>query len=229
MQVESRLNEPSKLLAAQIKEGFPASKMELHEKIREYWEVRHYLTVFCGVILYKVRIIIPANLRKRILDTLHSAHQEISGMLSSLQATVFWPGITNDIEKARVQCRPCHRNAPSQAKMPPQEPKVPTVPFEMIFGDYFKLCGKYFLIIGDRLSGWTEVVNVKPGTNSSGAKGLCEALRHVFVTFGVPEEISSDGGPEFTALESTDFYARWGTRHRLSSFYFPRSQMGGLK
>jgi hypothetical protein len=107
--------------------------------------------------------------------------------------------------------------------MPPQEPKVPTVPFEMIFGDYFKLCGKYFLIIGDRLSGWTEVVNVKPGTNSSGAKGLCEALRHVFVTFGVPEEISSDGGPEFTALESTDFYARWGTRHRLSSSYFPQS------
>ena len=48
-------------------------------------------------------------------------------------------------------------------------------------------------------------------------------LRQVFVTFGVPDEISSDGGPEFTAEESKDFYRRWGTRHRLSSAYFPQS------
>ena len=75
----------------------------------------------------------------------------------------------------------------------------------------------------DRLSGWSEVVKIKPGSGSGGAKGLCSALRRVFVTFGVPDEISTDGGLEFTAQETKDFYARWGIVHRLSSAYFPQS------
>ena len=43
------------------------------------------------------------------------------------------------------------------------------------------------------------------------------------MTFGVPEEISSDGGPEFISSEAEDFYHRWGIKHRLSSAYFPQS------
>ena len=78
-------------------------------------------------------------------------------------------------------------------------------------------------MVGDRLSGWTEIVQVRKNSASSGAKGLCEALRKIFATFGVPEEISSDGGPEFVATEATDFYSRWGLKHRLSSAYFPQS------
>ena len=73
----------------------------------------------------------------------------------------------------------------------------------------------------DRLSGWPEVVQVKIGNGPAGAKRLCQALRQVFATFGVPEEISSDGGPEFIADETKDFFSRWGVKHRLSSSYFP--------
>ena len=73
------------------------------------------------------------------------------------------------------------------------------------------------------MSGWTEVIQIKDGFGKSGSKGLCEALRKMFATFGVPEEISSDGGPEFVARESVDFFNRWGVKHRLSSAYFPQS------
>ena len=64
---------------------------------------------------------------------------------------------------------------------------------------------------------------MKPGTHSSGAKGLCSALRRLFALFGVPVEISSDGGPEFVAQELAVFLMRWGTRHRKSSAYHPAS------
>jgi len=131
--------------------------------------------------------------------------------------------MTADIEEARDKCRTCHRNAPSQAKLPPTAPKLPTTPFQMIYADYLQLVRKHYLIIGDRLSGWTEVVKADPGTSSSGSKGLCDALRNVFVSFGVPEELSSDGGPEFVSAEATDFYCRWGVTHRISSAYFPQS------
>lgn len=41
--------------------------------------------------------------------------------------------------------------------------------------------------------------------------------------FGVPDEISSDGGPEFVSQETNDFFNSWGISHRLSSAYFPQS------
>ena len=93
----------------------------------------------------------------------------------------------------------------------------------MICSDYFKLGAYWYLVTVDRLSGWSEVAQIKAQSGSSGAKGLCQALRQLFATFGVPEEISSDGGPEFTAGESKDFYQRWGVKHRISSAYHPQS------
>ena len=94
----------------------------------------------------------------------------------------------------------------------------------MIFSDYFKLHAFNYLIAGDRLSGWTEVVQVRPGTHSAGAKGLCTALRRLFSTVGVSAEISSDGGPEYEAKVFKDFLERWGVRHRESSAYLPTSK-----
>ena len=74
-----------------------------------------------------------------------------------------------------------------------------------------------------RLSGWVEVYRAPHHTALAGAKGLIGALRSLFATFGVPEEISSDGGKEFVASETTAFFHKWNIRHRLSSAYFPQS------
>ena len=49
------------------------------------------------------------------------------------------------------------------------------------------------------------------------------ALRKLFATFGVPTELTSDGGPAFTAKSTEEFLHRWGVRHRLSSSYLPSS------
>ena len=57
----------------------------------------------------------------------------------------------------------------------------------------------------------------------AGAPGLISALKGIFRTFGVPLEISTDGGPEFTSYETENFLKRWGVKHRLSSAYHPRS------
>ena len=212
-----------RILAKQIALGFPAEKQHMPVEIKDYWDVRHSLNVVNGVVLYNDRIVIPHSLRKQVIENLHSAHQGVTSMTSRAMSTVFWPGITSAIEEAREGCRTCHRNAPSQPKLPPVNPKIPTVPFQMICSDYFKLGGYFYLVTIDRLSSWSEVAQVKAHSGSSGAKGLCQALRQLFSTFSVPEEISSDGGPEFTAGESKDFYRRWGIRHRLSSAYFPQS------
>jgi len=109
------------------------------------------------------------------------------------------------------------------SKLPPYEPHIPTTPFKAIAADYFCLKGQYYFIAADRLSGWTEQTLIKPGSNNSGANGLCTALRKLFVTFGVPTEIASDGGPKFMAGETKSFFKRWGVRHRVSLSYLPFS------
>jgi len=232
-------------LCTLVNSSFPDDKHDLPRELLPYWNVRNNLYIVDGVVLMKdqvvippglresvseavtggfgARIVIPPNLRQEVVQTLHSAHQGVGGMNERAKAAVYWPGITKDIEMIRASCNSCNRTMPSQARTPPVEPTMPSTPFEAIACDYFHFNGHYYFVAADRLSGWLEVQQIKVGTNEAGAEGLCKALRRLMVTFGVPTEISSDGGPEFNARETKAFLERWGIRHRLSSVSFPSS------
>ena len=176
-----------------------------------------------GVLLYQDRVIVPSSLRSRVLQNLHAAHQGTSMMEQRARAIVYWPGMSKDIRDTRDRCADCNRNAPAQAATPPLPTTPPSTPFEAVFGDFFTYGGRHYLVVGDRLSGWVEVFGSPAGTTLAGAAGLIRHLRSFFATFGVPEELSSDGGPEFTAGCTEAFLRLWGVRHRVSSAHFPQS------
>ena len=231
-------------LIALVNATFPTDKSDLPSDLVSYWPIRDSLYVVDGVILMRDRIVLPKTLRNdaiqgclpgedrvvippalrgEIINSLHAAHQGITSMNERARAGVYWPGITSDIIKARNSCGSCNRNMPSQPRTMPIEPHIPTTPFESIACDYFHYIGNYYLVAADRLSGWVELSQVKVGSSDSGAQGLCTALRRLMVTFGVPVEVSSDGGPEFISGETQSFFKRWGIRHRLSSVCLPSS------
>ena len=135
----------------------------------------------------------------------------------------FWPGITCDIEATRAQCADCNRYAPSQAHLPPNPDLPPRVPFDKVYADFFEYAGKRYLIIGDRFSGWTEIYPFSASSTLPGANGLIQCLRLFLATYGLPSELSSDGGPEFAASVTKQFLRKWGITHRVSSAYFARS------
>ena len=112
---------------------------------------------------YKDRIIIPAKLRPQVLETIHAAHQGVSGMISRVEDTVFWPGICTDIIKTRGGCLTCVRDAPSQPAGTPVTPPTPSFPFQFVVGDYFSLAGINYLVLGDRFSGWLSIYTASKG------------------------------------------------------------------
>ena len=101
--------------------------------------------------------------------------------------------------------------------MPAAIPTVCEYPFQAVASDFCDFGGSHYLITVDRFSNWPTVSFVKPGAPSSGTKGLLGALRMLFGTFGIPEELSSDGGPEYSSKTFDDFTKKWGIRHRVSS------------
>ena len=176
-----------------------------------------------GVLLYQDRVVVPSSLRKRILQHLHAAHQGTSAMEQRARSIVYWPGMSHDIHETRKRCADCNRNAPSQAATPPLPTTPISTPFEAIFADFFDYGDRHYLVIRDRLSGWVEVLSSTAGTDLGGSSGLVRHLRTFFATFGVPEELSSDGGPQFIATHTQNFLRAWGIKHRVSSVSFPQS------
>ena len=135
---------------------------------------------------------IPQSQQQKVLSSLHAAHQGVTKM--------FWPGITPDIVALRAGC--CHGNrmAPSQPSATPTPPLSPVYPFQCICADFFHYAGVNYLVIVDRYSNWPIVEKT-----ADGAKGLIAALPRTFVTYGISEELASDGGSEFTATITRQF------------------------
>lgn len=194
-----------------IESGLPESRHDFPPALREYFQFRENLHSLDGVILYKDCIVISTSLRQEILSVLHSAHQGVNAMICIAKASVFWPGITSDITSIRAQCIQCNRIAPSNPSAPPTPLISPYYPFQCLCADFFHHNGTNYLVIVDRYSNWPLVEK-----SLNGATGLINCLRRTFVTFGIPDELARDGGPEFTATATRQFLKDWGVHHHLT-------------
>ena len=58
---------------------------------------------------------------------------------------------------------------------------------------------------------------------STTSRVLAQEMKAVFAKLGVPNDIVSDGGPQYTSVEFRDFTKHWQIEHRVSSPRNPQS------
>ena len=218
---EGRRDKTTMSLIQQIRDGFPPSRKIVPEHLRPYWRHRDELYVMDDVVMYKERVVIPTALRKVALEVLHAAHQGVRGMQLRAESSVWWPGITPEIQQTRDQCRVCDTVAPSQPRCLPEARPEPDYPFQLLCADHFDLRGQSYLCVVDRFSGWPVVEHCGVSAGSSGK--FIASLRALFSVYGVPEELATDGSRIFTSFEVKTFLTRFGVRHRVSSAYYAHS------
>ncbi len=210
------LDEECAALCQLIIDGFPSRKSALPHELQLYWGMKDELYIIENVPFKGHKMLVPKCLRPQVLEGLHAANQGVTGMLSNARDHFFWPGLDAAVRQIRLQCRQCNENAPSQHSEPPVITPPPDVPFQQTAADLFDLEGHSFLAFADRLSGWLEVERL---TSTSFAK-VRPALLRWFSTFGVPEEIATDGGSPF---KGSEFLKKWDVGWRNSSAYYPQS------
>jgi len=98
--------------------GWPLQKQHLPEQLQLYWNYREELAIEDGLIFKAHRLVILASQREDYLKDVHAGHLGEEKTLLRARATVFWPGISDDIRIAVKACVICQKHKPAQQKQP---------------------------------------------------------------------------------------------------------------
>lgn len=190
------------------------------EALLPLWRRREELTLEAGCILWGIRVVIPKKLQPQIVSELHQGHPGIVKMKAVARSHVWWASLDSDIEQCAHACEACQvsRNLPAKAPLHPWA--WPTSPWERIHVDFAgPVQGKMMLVVVDAHSKWPEVLTL---TSTTAARTIA-ALREMFSRYGLPKQLVSDNGPQFTSQEFACFMARNGVKHIRTSPYHPAS------
>ena len=184
-------------------------RREDRETIPEgYWTAFDKLSTRWGLIFVADQIVVPIDLRRRLLDILHFGHSGTTKMIS--EAKIFWwPGMKQDIENRVQDCTASGKNFKYQL------PKKHYGELEKLFepGQEIKIDfsgnlrnknlhgEKQILKTVDRFSKCPTVKVCK----TLEAKEVINFLTSNFNLYGIPEKVKSDRGGVFISREYKQF------------------------
>ncbi|KAL0168185.1 hypothetical protein M9458_036407, partial [Cirrhinus mrigala] len=178
------------------------------------------------------KIYVPRSQRQVLLGTAHgtpgSGHPGSSRTLSLLQSRYWWPSMHQDTIRYVQSCSVCAKsNSPRQLPTGKLVPlPIPERPWSHLGIDFITdlpeseghIC---VLVIVDCFSKACKLV---PLRGLPTAMETAEQLFHqVFRHYGLPEEIVSDRGPQFTSHVWRAFFKILGITVNLSSGYHPQT------
>ena len=108
----------------------------------------------------------------------------------------WWPGLDKEVEGVARECSACQAVKSAPAKAPLHPWAWPTAPWQRVHIDFAgPFAGRMFLVLVDAHSKWPEVCIM----SSTTATKTISVLREIFARYGLPQQLVSDNGPQFSA------------------------------
>ena len=157
-------------------------------------------------------------LQMETLHKIHAGHQGIVRRRLRATSSVWWPGISKDVESYVKKCPECVKMTAN-----PREPllttPLPKYPWEKVATDLFQHNGSTYLLAVDYFSRYPEVIKL----NSTTSQAVISSLKSIFSHHGIPTVLVSDNGPQFDSRDMKEFASTYGFQHITSSPYYPQS------
>ena len=101
-----------------------------------------------SLLLYRARIVVPAKLQHDTICKIHRGHQGIERCRLRVTTSVWWPGVSSQIEQFIKQCPTCVKTTPP-VREPMLSSELPKHPWQKVATDLFEL--NRHLTFGSRL------------------------------------------------------------------------------
>ena len=126
--------------------------------------------------------------------------------------------MASEVKLLLQNCEICRPFLPSQSQEPIIAGTTATGPMTDVGSDLFQIGHNHCLVMVDRYSGMPLVEKLKSLTTTS----IVNILKNWFNTFGWPERIRTDNGPQYRT-EFDGFCQKYSIIHENSSPYFAQS------
>ena len=194
-------------------------KHQLPSILKPYWNERGELSANQNVILKSLRILIPSSMRLEVLDKIHQGHQGITKCRERAKQTVWWPGLSRQIQDMVESCRTCARHRISKPEPLCPSP-FPEGPWQVLGTDLFYSQSVDYLLVINYFSRFVEVATLRKNKT---ATEVIRALKATFARHGIPEKVRSDNGLPFDSADYTHFARKWGFEVSPTSPRYPQS------
>ena len=87
-----------------------------------------------------MRLVVPVNARKRILQILHYSHQGKTKTYTAARRRYYWPNLIEDCKQMTQSCsvyKELNPKAPTNPNIHPEQPITDLQPFEVVGLDMF--------------------------------------------------------------------------------------------
>ena len=186
------------------------------------------VTLLCDVSTGRPRPLVPATFRRAVFDVVHNlSHPSIQSTKTLIAAKFVWPGLQRQVGLWARTCVACQRaKIQRHTRAPLQTFSVPHRHFDHINIDLvgpLPILHSHTMLftIVDRFTRWPEAIPMSGDTSAAACARIL--LSQWISRFGLPADISSDRGSQFTSQLWTELARLLGTALHHTTAYHPQA------